>query len=106
MNDVIPTPDSAEPRIAVDRQDVTIRRAPRLLPFLLTGAGLGVLVAAILATITPASKDVTQFQAFAYLAVIGIVVGGALAALVVIILDAILGKRTSPAVAEHDDIVE
>jgi ATP/ADP translocase len=106
MSDVTPTPDPAEPRIVVDTQDVTIRRAPRLLPFLLTGAGLGVLVAAILAVSAPASRDVTQFQAFAYLAVVGIVIGGAVAALIVIILDRILGKRTSSATAEHDDIVE
>lgn len=90
----------------VARQEVTIRRAPRLLPFLLTGAAVGVILAAIVAATTGASEGVTQFQAFGYLAVVGIVLGGALAALAIIIVDAVLGRRTSLAIAERTEAVE
>jgi hypothetical protein len=104
--------ESTNPPAAIDepdtvaRREVTIRRAPRLLPFLLTGAAGGVVLAAIIAATTAASEGVTQLQAFGYLAVVGIVLGGALAALTMIIVDAVLGRRTSPAIAERTEAAE
>ncbi|NHN55478.1 hypothetical protein G9U51_06730 [Calidifontibacter sp. DB0510] len=67
-----------------------VRRAPRLGPFLATGAIVGLIVAAIVANLPgedPMNRNVSTMSAFGYLAVFFVPIGVAVAAVIVILLD-------------------
>lgn len=95
-----PTPP---PRVTVEDhlETVRVRRAPRFGLFLVLGAFLGVVVAGILTvafhgTDHPSEIGVqyTQLQVFGFLALAGVAVGLAVGAVVALVLDRTVGRRT------------
>lgn len=85
------------------QRQITVRRAPKYVPFLVAGGLLGVVVAAVTSYAVPAPKDYTQGSVFGYFLVLfaaaGVLVGGVVA----LILDRVLLRRTERAVVEEVD---
>lgn len=98
-----PTPerrDNAERRDTPERRGITVRRAPKYVPFLILGGLVGIAVAAVIAYALPASASYdpgTVFGFFMVLCGAGGVILGAIAALA---LDRLSVKRAQHAVVE------
>ncbi|MFT4212468.1 MAG: potassium transporter Trk [Microbacterium sp.] len=92
-----------EPRVTVEEhlETVNVRRAPRHVLFLVLGALLGVVAALVLTLVfngtdQPSEEGVqyTRWEVFGFLALVGIVVGLLVGALVALILDRTVGRRS------------
>ncbi|BCT77540.1 hypothetical protein SCMU_33820 [Sinomonas cyclohexanicum] len=85
------------------QRQITVRRAPKYVPFLVAGGLLGVIVAAVTSYSVPAPKDYTQGSVFGYFLVLfaaaGVLVGGVVA----LVLDRVLLRRTERATVEEID---
>jgi hypothetical protein len=98
-----PTPErreNAERRENPERREITVRRAPKYVPFLILGGLVGIAVAAVIAYALPGNNTYdpgTVFGFFMVLCGAGGVILGAIAALV---LDRLSVRRTRHAVVE------
>jgi ABC-type nitrate/sulfonate/bicarbonate transport system permease component len=79
-------------------EDVTIRRAPRMWSFMMTGAIVGVIVSAIVTTGAPIDPSVGFYPTFGFFALFGFVIGLALGGLVGFVIDA--NTKSTRGVAE------
>jgi hypothetical protein len=79
-------------------EDVTIRRAPRMWSFMMTGAIVGVIVSAIVTTGAPIDPSVGLWPTFGFFALFGFVIGLALGGLVGFVIDA--NTKSTRGVAE------
>jgi hypothetical protein len=83
------------------QRQITVRRAPKYVPFLVAGGVLGVIVAAITSYSVPAPKDYTQESVFGYFLVLfaagGVLVGG----IVALVLDRLSLRRSERATVEE-----
>jgi hypothetical protein len=103
-------PDAAEPT----RERVVVRRAPKIWGFLGVGVIVGVLATLVLtlafrpeggaATVTEDGTEFGLSQVFGFLLVCLIPLGGALGALVAIILDRVLARRAVEVDVERIDV--
>jgi hypothetical protein len=82
-----------------ERRDVTVRRAPKFVPFVLIWALLGVIAAAVSAYTGPENPDFTRGTIFAFLAVLFALAGVLLGSLLFLIIDRVSVKRAKPATA-------
>ncbi|MBW4094787.1 MAG: hypothetical protein HIU81_05030 [Acidobacteria bacterium] len=85
---------------APERRTVTVRRAPRIVPFLVAGAVLGVLVAAIVTLAGPGSVQFDRSTVFGFFAVIFGMLGVGVGAFAAIILDRVSVRRSQRAIVE------
>ncbi|MGO3886334.1 MAG: hypothetical protein ACTJHU_08555, partial [Mycetocola sp.] len=90
----------AEPT-SVHREEVTVRRAPRFLNFGLVGVIVGLIATLILTFAFEPNPDFTRLQVFGFLLLICLTGGIALAMIVAVILDRVVGRRTLNAVADR-----
>lgn len=83
------------------QRQISVRRAPKYVPFLVAGGLLGVIVAAVTSYAVPAPKDYTQESVFGYFLVLfaaaGVLVGGLLA----LVLDRVSLRRAQRATVEE-----
>ncbi|MFE6965326.1 MULTISPECIES: hypothetical protein [unclassified Agromyces] len=111
-----PTESAPEPqyRTEASRDEVVVRRSPRYAAFMLAGAVVGAIVALVLSfSFAPSDAELarrvaddftySQGQVFGFLLVCGVVVGGGLGALVALVVDRSMSRRTTRALAEHDE---
>ncbi|MDQ1074599.1 MULTISPECIES: potassium transporter Trk [Microbacterium] len=90
-------------------ETASVRRAPKYGVFLAAGAFVGILVALIL-TFAIDSTDVSpytqvvysQLQVFGFTALICVVVGVTVAAIVALIFERVLGGRTRQVIVDHE----
>ena len=82
--------------------DVQIRRAPKLVVFLLAGAAVGVLAALILTSVFEVDPAVGFTGTFAYVALYAIPLAVALAAIIGLLFDRASRSRATTVRAEHD----
>ncbi|MET1152644.1 hypothetical protein [Arthrobacter sp.] len=82
-----------------ERRDVTVRRAPKFVPFVLIWALLGVIAAAISAYTGPENPDFTRGTIFAFLAVLFALAGVLIGSLLFLVIDRVSVKRAKPATA-------
>ncbi|MGM0928428.1 MAG: hypothetical protein ACQEXN_01800 [Actinomycetota bacterium] len=82
-----------------ERRDVTVRRAPKFVPFVLIWALLGVIAAGISAYTGPENPDFTRGTIFAFLAVLFALAGVLIGSLLFLIIDRVSVKRAKPATA-------
>lgn len=103
----------AAPRAVVDErlETVRVRRAPKYGVFLVLGAGVGILAALILTfafhgTDQPSEAGYVYSagQVFGFLALICIAVGLALGAIVALVLDRVVGRRTRDVVVDRERV--
>lgn len=86
------------------KTDVTIRRAPRIWSFMLTGAFAGIIVAAVITVATPVDPGVGVMPTFGFFALFGFAIGLILGGLVGSFLDRY--TKTSRGVAEITETKE
>jgi hypothetical protein len=79
------------------KEEVTIRRAPRMWSFMMTGAVVGVIASAFVTGSAPINPSVGFWPTFGFFALFGFVIGLSLGAVVGFILDA--RSKTSRGVA-------
>lgn len=92
-----------------DIETVTVRRAPKYGVFLAAGAFVGILVALVLtfvidgADVSPYTQVVySQLQVFGFTALICVVVGVSIAAVIALIFERTLGGRTRRVIVDHE----
>jgi len=86
------------------KTDVTIRRAPRIWSFMITGAVVGIIVAAIITVASPVDPAVGVMPTFGFFALFGFAIGLILGGLVGVFLDR--AAKTSRGVAEITETKE
>lgn len=79
---------------------VSVRRAPKYVPFLIAGAILGIIAAAVVA-ILPQDNRYDKSTVFGFLVVLLIVAGAGLGGLVALVIDWIGRRKSTPAYAEE-----
>ncbi len=106
-------PDAAPAAAGSDRvEKVSVRRAPKISVFLVTGAALGVLAAMILTFAFGGTDEVSpntgleysQGQVFGFLSLIGIAVGLAIGGVVGLILDRVSRRRAHEVTVAHESV--
>ncbi|SIN86675.1 hypothetical protein [Agromyces cerinus] len=102
------TPQGAEASVPleteVERDIVTVRRAPRYSRFMTLGALVGAVVALILTVSFPANDDFDKGQVFGFLLLACAAIGLALGALVALVIDRATARRAKSVTAEHETI--
>ena len=86
------------------KTDVTIRRAPRIWSFMMTGAVIGIIIAAIITVATPVDPAVGVMPTFGFFALFGFAIGLILGGLVGVFLDRM--TKSSRGVAEITETKE
>ncbi|MFB9308437.1 hypothetical protein BJY17_002096 [Agromyces hippuratus] len=116
MTDPVNTPEpderSTEPgaeasvplETEVERDIVTVRRAPRYSRFMTLGALVGAVVALILTVSFPANDEFDLGQVFGFLLLACAAIGLALGALVALVIDRATARRAKSVTAEHETI--
>ncbi|MFC5931357.1 hypothetical protein [Cryobacterium melibiosiphilum] len=79
----------------------TLHRAPRYTNFMILGAILGVLSALVLTVIFPENAEFSRAQVFGFLLLAGVAGGVALGSVIALILDKVVGRRTTTVVADR-----
>ncbi|MEQ4519812.1 hypothetical protein ABLI39_10680 [Pseudarthrobacter sp. B907] len=85
---------------APERRSVTVRRAPRYVPFLILGGLLGVVVAAVVAYALPGDEGYDANSVFGFFLTFCAAGGAILGAAVALVLDRLSVRRTEHAVVE------
>lgn len=83
------------------QRQITVRRAPKYVPFLVAGGLLGVVIAAITSYSVPAPKDYTQGSVFGYFLILFAAAGVLLGGVVALVLDRISLRRAERATVEE-----
>ncbi|MFK0008038.1 hypothetical protein ACIQTZ_13390 [Paenarthrobacter sp. NPDC090520] len=91
-----PAPDNEPPA----RRDITVRRAPKFVPFMILGAIVGAIVAAIIAYGRPADPEFDASTVFGFFLVACAAGGVILFSILALVLDRISVRRTRRAVVE------
>ncbi|KRC62083.1 hypothetical protein ASE14_09975 [Agromyces sp. Root81] len=90
--------------IEIERDTVTVRRAPRYSRFLTLGALVGAVVALILTVAFPANDEFDKGQVFGFLLLACGAIGVALGAVVALVIDRASARRAQAVTAEHETI--
>ena len=102
-----PTP-STEPDTEVatvySSGSVSVRRSPRYWRFLVIGAFVGVIAALILTFAFPGSADYSLTQVFGFLLLVCVVVFGAIALVIGLLIDRSMARRTRIVAADRVDV--
>jgi hypothetical protein len=83
------------------RRRVRVRRSPKVGVFLLLGAVVGALAAAVAVSVTPADESMSAAQAIGFLIVLLAPLGALLGGVVALVLDAVLERRGRTVDAER-----
>lgn len=83
-----------------ERREVTVRRAPKYVPFLMLGALVGVAVAAVVAYVLPGDESFDRGAVFGFFLIIFGAAGAILGAVAALVLDRRSVKRQERAVVE------
>ncbi|GAB4098270.1 hypothetical protein [Sinomonas halotolerans] len=84
-----------------EQRQITVRRAPKYVPFLVTGGVLGIIAAAIVSFSAPAPQDYTQESVFGYFMVLFAGAGVLVGAVAALVLDRISLRRAQRATVEE-----
>lgn len=109
-HDRTPQGDAAgDPAGTTEQFDVTVRRSPKYSAFAAVGALVGAVVGWLIASAMPPAVDenglaVDTTPVIGLMIVAGFVLGGALGALVAVIIDRSLSKRVTATVAERVEV--
>lgn len=90
----------AQTPTAPERRSVTVRRAPKYVPFLVLGALLGIAVAAVIAFGLPGDESYDPGAVFGFFLVLFGIGGAILGAIAALVLDRLSVRRAERAVVE------
>ncbi|MFG6402314.1 MULTISPECIES: potassium transporter Trk [unclassified Microbacterium] len=108
-----PEPEfSSLPSVTDEVETLRVRRAPKYAVFLILGAALGVLAAMILTLSFNGTSEVSpntgmsysSLQVFGFLALICIPLGMVVGAVIALVLDRTVGRRTRDVVVDHERV--
>ena len=85
------------------QRQISVRRAPRYVPFIVAGGVLGIIAAAFVSFAAPAPDDYTQESVFGYFMVLFAAAGVLLGAVTALTLDRISLRRAQRATVEEVD---
>ncbi|QHC69140.1 hypothetical protein [Rathayibacter sp. VKM Ac-2801] len=91
--------DPARPEVT--REEVDVRRSPRVWRILTLGVGLGAIVAFVLTFALPETQGFSRGQVFGFSLLLFVTLFGALAGLVVVLLDRVVGRKVVRTTAER-----
>ncbi|WP_427015588.1 hypothetical protein ACQCSX_12230 [Pseudarthrobacter sp. P1] len=95
------TQEPAAPQpIPAERREITVRRAPKLVPFLVLGGILGIIAAAIVAVVGPGSDEFDRSTVFGFFAVLLAIPGVGLGAVAALAFDLAGRRHSTTAVVE------
>lgn len=100
-NGAMTDPLDSSPRPEVIREEVDVRRSPRVWRILGLGAGLGAMAAFVLTVALPETQGFSRAQVFGFSLLLFVTLFGALAGLVVVLLERVVGRRVVRATAVH-----
>ena len=86
-----------------ERREITVRRAPRFIPFLALGVIAGFIAALVVAYAGPADPTYTRGATLGFFTVMFAIPGVCLGALVALLLDWMSVRKARRAVVERDD---
>lgn len=86
-----------------ERREITVRRAPRFVPFLLLGVIAGFIAALLVAYLGPENPSYTREATLGFFTVMFAIPGLGLGALLALLLDWISVRKTRRAVVERDE---
>ncbi|WLQ07635.1 hypothetical protein [Arthrobacter oryzae] len=84
----------------VERREITVRRAPKYVPFLILGGLVGIIVAAVIAFALPGDPGYDPNSVFGFFMVLFGAGGVILGAIVALLLDRLSVRRAEHAVVE------
>ncbi|QHC72458.1 hypothetical protein [Rathayibacter sp. VKM Ac-2805] len=100
--------DPARPEVT--REEVDVRRSPRVWRILTLGVGLGAIAAFVLTFALPETQGFSRGQVFGFSLLLFVTLFGALAGLVVVLLDRVVGgkvvRTTAERIVEREDAAE
>ncbi|PPI20530.1 hypothetical protein C5D34_07260 [Rathayibacter sp. AY1B1] len=91
--------DPARPEVT--REEVDVRRSPRVWRILTLGVGLGAIAAFVLTFALPETQGFSRGQVFGFSLLLFVTLFGALAGLVVVLLDRVVGRKVVRRTAER-----
>jgi hypothetical protein len=94
------TPGSTPAQAPAERREITVRRAPKYVPFLILGGLLGVAAAAIISYGLPANESYDPNTVFGFFMVLCSAGGVLLGAVAALLLDRLSVRRAQHAVVE------
>ncbi len=83
-----------------ERREITVRRAPKYVPFLILGGLVGIIVAAVIAYALPGDASYDRSSVFGFFMILCGAGGVVLGAIVALLLDRLSVRRTEHAVVE------
>ena len=86
-----------------ERREITVRRAPRFVPFLMLGVVVGFIAALVVAYAGPEDPNYTREATLGFFTIMFAIPGVALGALTALLLDWISVRRARRAVVERDE---
>ncbi|MGY3263712.1 hypothetical protein ACVJ1F_002876 [Frigoribacterium sp. 2355] len=98
---VEPSADRAAESI-VERDEVTVRRAPKVPVFLIIGAALGVVVSLIVTSLFPFDSGEGVAQTYGYISLWGLTIGGAVGCVVAIVAEQVTSRGAKRVQVERE----
>jgi len=86
----------------VERDEVTVRRAPKVPVFLIMGAALGVVVSLIVTSLFPFDSGEGVAQTYGYISLWGFTIGGAVGCVVAIIAERVTSRGAKRVQVERE----
>jgi hypothetical protein len=86
----------------VERDEVTVRRAPKVPVFLIMGAALGVVVSLIVTSLFPFDSGEGVAQTYGYISLWGLTIGGAVGCVVALIAERVTSRGAKRVQVERE----
>ena len=86
----------------VERDEVTVRRAPKVPVFLIMGAALGVVVSLIVTSLFPFDSGEGVAQTYGYISLWGLTIGGAVGCVVAIVAERVTSRGAKRVQVERE----
>jgi uncharacterized membrane protein HdeD (DUF308 family) len=93
-------------KATVTTEQVTVRRSPKFLAFMIAGIILGIVAALILTFTLPNDSQFTLTQIFGFLLLITGTVGGTLGLVFALIVDRYYSRHVAEATAERTEVTK
>mgnify|MGYP002653092778 CR=1 FL=1 len=104
MSSASPETPDRQPQSASRTQEVTVRRAPNMIAFLITGAAVGAIAGLLVGALGPGSLAYTRGAIIGFFLMTFLIVGATVGAVVALVLDRISLKRSRHVTAEVQDL--
>ena len=95
-------PDRRVGEPVVERDEVTVRRAPKVPVFLIMGAALGVVVSLVVTSLFPFDSGEGVAQTYGYISLWGLTIGGTVGCVVAIVAERVTSRGAKRVQVERE----